>query len=91
MRPLTFALSIAAGAVFFFLLAKILFFGLLFIAPLALMAAIVLGIRRRFGYGGYYHRYHRFARQGGGWGEPLGYARRKRPEPPEDYRTIIVE
>ena len=91
MRPFPFALSIAAGAAFFFLLAKVLFFGLMFIAPLALMAAIVLGIRRRFAYGGHYSHYHRFAHRGGGWGEPLGQHRRSGAEPLEDYRTIVVE
>ena len=88
MRPFPFALSIAAGAAFFFLLAKVLFFGLMFIAPLALMAAIVLGIRRRFAYGGHYSYYHRFAHRGG---EPLSFHRQSRPEPLEDYRTIVVE
>ena len=88
MRPFPFALSIAAGAAFFFLLAKVLFFGLMFIAPLALMAAIVLGIRRRFAYGGHYSHYHRFAHRGV---EPLSFHRQSRPEPLEDYRTIVVE
>lgn len=88
MRPFPFALSIAAGAAFFFLLAKVLFFGLMFIAPLALMAAIVLGIRRRFAYGGHYSHYHRFAHRGE---EPLSFHRQSRPEPLEDYRTIVVE
>ena len=91
MRPFPFALSIAAGAAFFFLLAKVLFFGLMFIAPLALMAAIVLGIRRRFAYGGHFNHYHRFAHRGGRWEEPLSYHRQSRPEPLEDYRTIVVE
>ena len=91
MRPFAFALPIAAGAVLFFLLAKVLFFGLMFIIPLALMAAIVLGIRRRFVYGPHYRHYHRFAHRSGGWEEPLGYQRRSRPEPLEDYRTIVVE
>ena len=91
MRPFAFVLSIAAGAVFFFLLAKVLFFGLMFIAPLALMAAIVLGIRRRLAYGGYYNPNPRFAHRSGGWGETLDYPRRSRPEPLEDYRTIVVE
>lgn len=90
MRPFAFALSIAAGAVFFFLLAKILFFGLMIIAPLALMAAIVLGIRRRFAYGGYYNYYRSLSPGGKVWEEPLGYHRR-RPEPLEDYRMIVVE
>ena len=89
MRPFAFALSVAAGAVFFFLLAKVLFFGLLFIVPLALMAALVLGIRRRFAYGGYYHHYRRFGHRG--WEAPPACHARRRPEPLEDYRTIIVE
>ena len=91
MRPFAFALPIAAGAVFFFLVAKVLFFGMFFIIPLALMAAIVLGIRRRFAYGRHYHAYHRLAHRGEGWGQPLDHRRYARPEPLEDYRMIVVE
>ena len=88
MRPFAFVLPVAAGAVFFLLLAKVFFFGLMFIVPMALMAAIVLGIRRRFVYGRYYHR---ISRRAGGWEEPMSPHRPSRPEPLEDYRTIIVE
>ena len=91
MRPFAFVLSIAAGAVFFFLFAKVLFFGMFFIIPLALMAAIVLGIRRRLAYGHYYNSYQRFGHRAAGWDEPLGYRRYSRAEPLDDYRTIIVE
>ncbi|MCB0585940.1 MAG: hypothetical protein KDD06_11525 [Phaeodactylibacter sp.] len=91
MRPFAFVLSIAAGAVLFFLLAKVLIFGLMLFIPLALMAALVLGIRRKLVYGHYYGYHQRFARRYSMEGEQLGYPRLSRPESLEDYRTIIVE
>lgn len=89
-----FALSVVAGVALFFLIAKILFFGLMLLAPLALLAAIGFGIRRMaYGYAPYHrgnwHR-HGFRHWQGRMNEPLGYSSYRRAEPLEDYRTIIV-
>ncbi|MCB0569442.1 MAG: hypothetical protein KDC66_06760 [Phaeodactylibacter sp.] len=96
MRPLIFALSVAAGVAFLYLLAKILFYGLMLLAPLALLAATVFGIRRLAGYG--YAPYRRghdyglgFQPWSGRTNEPLGYTPYRRVDTLDDYRTIAVE
>ncbi len=89
-----FALSVVAGVALFFLIAKLLFFGLMLLAPLALLAALAFGIRRMaYGYAPYHwgnRRHHRFRHWQGRMNEPLGYAAFRQAEPLEDYRTIIV-
>lgn len=89
MRPFGFALSIVAGVAFFFLLAKVLFFAMLLLAPLALLAALAFGIRRM--------AVHRYAYYHGGYfrhdraSEDLGYPPFRSAEPLADYRTIYVK
>jgi hypothetical protein len=96
MRVFVMALSIAAGALFFWLLAKVLFFGLALVA----LAGLFSFIRRRR-YAAYAYRYHYGA---GGYnnGSSMGYYRRqaeplapswstaRNAEPLGDYRLIQV-
>lgn len=89
-----FALSVVAGVALFFLVAKVLFFGLMLLAPLALLAAMGFGIRRMaLGYAPYHwnnRRHHPFQHWHGRMNEPLDHAPYRRAERLEDYRTIIV-
>ncbi|MCB9300255.1 MAG: hypothetical protein H6566_06380 [Lewinellaceae bacterium] len=96
MRPLMFALSIVAGVALLFLVAKILVFGLMLLAPFALLAAIVFGIRRMAGYGyapyrrAHWHGHH-FRHWSSRMEAPLGHTPYRQAEPLEDYRTFVVE